>query len=93
MSLWLGCELALCSAVIVNGVDLQNYYSKEPDFQIGITEEACNYLIESSPDTKNMKFFPKSLMNDIETTIGNELHSVENIKGFYPIVGKMARRI
>ena len=88
MSLWLGCELALCSAVIVNGVDLQNYYSKEPDFQIGITEEACNYLIESSPDTKNMKFFPKSLMNDIETTIGNELHSVENIKGFYPIVGK-----
>lgn len=32
-------------------------------------------------------------MNDIETTIGNELHSVENIKGFYPIVGKMARRI
>ena len=21
---------------------LQNYYSKEPDFQIGITEEACN---------------------------------------------------
>lgn len=88
LSLWLGCELALCSAVIVNGVDLQNYYSKEPDFQIGITEEACNYLIESSPDTKNMKFFPKSLMNDIETTIGNELHSVENIKGFYPIVGK-----
>ena len=83
-----GCELALCSAVIVNGVDLQNYYSKEPDFQIGITEEACNYLIESSPDTKNMKFFPKSLMNDIETTIGNELHSVENIKGFYPIVEK-----
>ena len=69
-------------------MDLQNYYSKEPDFQIGITEEACNYLIESSPDTKNMKFFPKSLMNDIETTIGNELHSVENIKGFYPIVGK-----
>lgn len=45
LSLWLGCELALCSAVIVNGVDLQNYYSKEPDFQIGITEEACNYLI------------------------------------------------
>ena len=88
LSLWLGCELALCSAVIVNGVDLQNYYSKEPDFQIGITEEACNYLIESSPDTKNMKFFPKSLMNDIETTIGNELHSVENIKGFYPIVEK-----
>lgn len=35
-----------------------------------------------------MKFFPKSLMNDIETTIGNELHSVENIKGFLPIVGK-----
>ena len=88
LSLWLGCELALCSAVIVNGVDLQNYYSKEPDFQIGITEEACNYLIESSPDTKNMKFFPKSFMNDIETTIGNELHSVENIKGFYPIVEK-----
>lgn len=27
-------------------------------------------------------------MNDIETTIGNELHSVENIKGFYPIVEK-----
>ena len=61
LSLWLGCELALCSAVIVNGVDLQNYYSKEPDFQIGITEEACNYLIESSPDTKNMKFFRSPL--------------------------------
>lgn len=88
LSLWLGCELALYSAVILNGVDLQNYYSKEPDFQIGITEEACNYLIESSPDTKNMHFFPDSLMNDIETAIGNEIHSAENIKGFYPIIGK-----
>ena len=88
LSLWLGCELALCSAVIVNGVDLQNYYKKEPDFQIGITEEACNYLIESSPDTKNMKFFPKSLMNDIETAVGSELYSVKNMKGFYPIIGK-----
>ncbi len=57
MSLWLGCELALCSAVIVNGVDLQNYYSKEPDFQIGITEEACNYLIESSPGHKEYEVF------------------------------------
>lgn len=88
LSLWLGCELALCSAVIVNGVDLQNYYRKEPDFQIGITEEACNYLIESSPDTKNMRFFPKSLMNDIETVVGAELYSVKNMKGFYPIIGK-----
>ena len=88
LSLWLGCELALCSAVIVNGVDLQNYYRKDPDFQIGITEEACNYLIESSPDTKNMKFFPESLMNDIETAAEGELYSIENMKGFYPIIGK-----
>ena len=55
LSLWLGCELALCSAVIVNGVDLQNYYSKEPDFQIGITEEACNYLDITEDDFPEMK--------------------------------------
>lgn len=88
LSLWGGCELALCSAVIVSGVDLQNYYRKEPDFQIGITEEGCNYLIESPLATNNMEFFSKDIMDEVEIAIGKDFHSIKRMKGFYPIVGK-----
>ena len=42
------------------GVDLQNQFMKEPDFQIRITQEACRTLMETSPDTENMVFSRKN---------------------------------
>ena len=60
ISLTIGCGLALGSSVIVKGVDLQNQFMKEPDFQIRITQEACRTLMETSPDTENMVFSRKN---------------------------------
>lgn len=88
ISLTIGCGLALGSSVIVKGVDLQNQFIKEPDFQIRITQEACRTLMETSPDTENMVFFPKEFLENIKQTAGNSLQDETKIQGFYPIIGK-----
>ena len=91
ISLTIGCGLALGSSVIVKGVDLQNQFIKEPDFQIRITQEACSTLMETSPDTENMVFFPKEFLENIKQTAGNSLQDETKIQGFYPIIGKQGR--
>ena len=91
ISLTIGCGLALGSSVIIKGVDLQNQFMKEPDFQIRITQEACSTLMETSPDTENMVFFPKEFLENIKQTAGNSLQDETQIQGFYPIVGKHGR--
>ena len=91
ISLTIGCGLALGSSVIVKGVDLQNQFIKEPDFQIRITQEACRTLMETSPDTENMVFFPKEFLENIKQTAGNSLQDETKIQGFYPIIGKQGR--
>lgn len=91
ISLTIGCGLALGSSVIVKGVDLQNQFMKEPDFQIRITQEACSTLMETSPDTENMVFFPKEFLENIKQTAGNSLQDETKIQGFYPIIGKQGR--
>ena len=91
ISLTIGCGLALGSSVIVKGVDLQNQFIKEPNFQIRITQEACRTLMETSPDTENMVFFPKEFLENIKQTAGNSLQDETKIQGFYPIIGKQGR--
>lgn len=91
ISLTIGCGLALGSSVIVKGVDLQNQFMKEPDFQIRITQEACSTLMETSPDTENMVFFPNEFLENIKQTVGNSLRDETQIQGFYPIVGENGR--
>ena len=58
--------MALWSAVMVRGIDLQNRYLKEPDFRISLTPEACTTLMETSPDTEHMVFFPKGLLEEAQ---------------------------
>ena len=77
--------------MIVKGVDLQNQFMKEPDFQIHITQEACSTLMETSPNTENMVFFPKEFLENIKQTAGNSLQDETKIQGFYPIIGKQGR--
>ena len=91
ISLTIGCGLALGSSVIVKGVDLQNQFMKEPDFQIHITQEACSTLMETSPDTENMVFFPNEFLENIKQTARNSLQDETLIQGFYPIIGKQGR--
>ena len=91
ISLTIGCGIALASSVIVRGVDIQNRFLKEPDFRIGITQEACQTLMETSPDTENMVFFSKDLLEDIEWTAGNSMGNESQLLGFYPIIGTNGR--
>ena len=69
----------------------QNQFIKEPDFQIRIKQEACRTLMETSPDTENMVFFPKEFLENIKQTAGNSLQDETKIQGFYPIIGKQGR--
>ena len=91
ITLTIGCGIALASSVIVRGVDIQNRFLKEPDFRIGITQEACQTLMETSPDTENMVFFSKDLLEDIEQTAGNSMGNESQLFGFYPIIGTNGR--
>lgn len=87
----MGCGLALGSSVMVRGVDLQNRYLKEPDFQITLTQEACTTLMETSPDTEHMVFFPKELLEEVQKIAGDSIQDEVQIQGFYPIIGKNGR--
>ena len=91
ISLTIGCGLALGSSVIVKGVDLQNQFHERTDFQIHITQEACSTLMETSPNTENMVFFPNEFLENIKQTAGNSLRDETQIQGFYPIVGENGR--
>ena len=66
-------------------------FIKEPDFQIRITQEACSTLMETSPDTENMVFFPNEFLENIKQTAGNSLRDETQIQGSYPIVGENGR--
>ncbi|MFR2749608.1 hypothetical protein [Eubacterium ramulus] len=59
ISLTIGCGLALGSSVIVKGVDLQNQFMKEPDFQIRITQEACEHTDGNFPEYRKYGLFPE----------------------------------
>ncbi len=91
ISLTMGCGLALWSAVMVRGVDLKNRYLKEPDFRISLTPEACTTLMETSPDTEHMVFFPKGLLEEVQKIAGDSIQDEVQIQGFYPIIGKNGR--
>lgn len=91
ISLTMGCGLALGSSVMVRGVDLQNRYLKEPDFQITLTQEACTTLMETSPDTEHMVFFPQELLEEVQKIAGDSIQDEVQIQGFYPIIGKNGR--
>ena len=92
ISLTIGCGLALGSSVIVKGVDLQNQFIKEPDFQIRITQEACRTLMGNLPGyRKILAFFPTEFLENIKQTAGNSLQDETKIQGFYPIIGKQGR--
>ena len=47
--------------------------------------------METSPDTENMVFFSKDLLEDIEWTAGNSMGNESQLLGFYPIIGTNGR--
>lgn len=70
VSLFLGCEVALCSVFISNGTNTLNKINNRPDFLIGTRKEAVHeYLFELD------NAGDKSLLNE------NMLMKLENIKG------------
>ncbi|MEE1444829.1 MAG: ABC transporter permease [Blautia sp.] len=87
-SLTMGCGLALCSVVLEKGTDIENRFLAEPDFRISITQKACQTLMETSPDTKHMVFFPEAWLGNLQDVAGDSLQNIEKIYGFYPIVGE-----
>lgn len=91
ISLAAGCGLALCSSVLVRGVDVENRFLQEPDFRIYLSPEVCSTLIEKSPDTENMVFFPDELLKEINNITEGYQQNENRIQGFYPIVGTYGR--
>ena len=78
----------VCSVVLAKGTDIENRFLAEPDFRISITQKACQTLMETSPDTKHMVFFPEAWLGNLQDVAGDSLQNIEKIYGFYPIVGE-----
>lgn len=87
-SLVLGCEIALCSFMVVKGVDMENLLSENPDFRIGLTQKACTAMMEYSPDTAKLEFFPQETIKEIQGIADNGKETEYLVRGFIPIIKK-----
>lgn len=87
-SIILGCEIALCSSMLVKGVDLRNKFLMNPDFEIGTTQNACITLIENSPDTWKMTMFPDDVIEEARNIGSEEKDSFHMVEGYIPIVDR-----
>lgn len=85
-SLTIGCALALCSVMLAKGTDVENRFLAEPDFQISVTQKACQTLMETSPDTEHMVFFPEKQLKELKEIAGDTIQDRKELHGFYPIV-------
>lgn len=86
LSLALGCEMAMVSAVVTGGMDLMNRLEQNPDFQISVTREACVTLMEHSPDTWKWTYFDDAMAGNAADIAGVGKEAVSKIEGFIPIV-------
>lgn len=65
LTLFLGCETALCATVIFRGLDSQNERNQNPDFQIGITKEALDhYPYAEAKEAETAIIFDKTLLEE-----------------------------
>ena len=62
-----------------------------PDFEIGITQNACITLIENSPDTWKMTMFPDDVIEEARNIGSEEKDSFHMVEGYIPIVDQIGR--
>lgn len=85
ISLFIGCEIALCTIVITKGTDKMNELLQNPDFQIGteyntVGEFLVDYIFGADNDKS---LFDKTLVDRIAKVDGVDKNSMGMIFGCY----------
>lgn len=93
LSLTIGCEIALGSSVIALGTDSINKLSQNPDFEIGITQNAANNLLENSETSSEKRLLAESLISDMLVKCDLKNEDLSKTYGFIPIYDESAHSV
>ena len=85
ISLTIGCGIAIGSCVLALGTDSLNRLSQNPDFEIRITQNAINNLLENSDDSSEKQLITESMISDLlhKSDLNNE--NLLKTYGYLPI--------
>lgn len=92
-SLTIGCEIALGSCVLALGTDSINRLSQNPDFQIGITQNAINNLLENSDSLSEKQLITESMILKTLQKFGLNNDNLIKIYGYIPIYDESMQNV
>ncbi len=93
VSLTIGCEIALGSCVLALGTDPINRLSQNPDFEIGITQNAIKNLLENNDYSSEKQLITEATVSKILYKTGLSADDISNIYGYLPIYDKSAQNV
>lgn len=89
VSLFIGCEIALLSAFILDGTDIMNQFTEQADFSIGTQKDAVQAYLTPSNMVNELEvdreksLFDEALVEKIIQLDGMEKKSIEQTYGCY----------
>lgn len=94
ISLALGCEIGLCSIVIMNGTDIIHKLEKNPDFKIGTTKEVCAAApLMNDSEMVNSAIFKEEQIEALRQQIGLDEKSIKRISGSLVNIDEEAEKV
>ncbi len=93
LSLTIGCEIALGSCVMTLGTDSINKLSQNPDFEIGITQNAANNLLENNESSSTNRLLAESLISEMLVKCDLKNENLSKEYGFIPIYDESAQSV
>ncbi|MGO5237626.1 FtsX-like permease family protein [Bilifractor sp. LCP21S3_E12] len=82
--LFLGCEMALVSYTLASGADYEKAFLAIPDFQVGITQNACANMRENLSENTENQMFTSGMVHDLTDNLHDSIRDIRFVKGYFP---------
>ena len=82
--LFLGCEMALVSYTLASGADYEKAFLAIPDFQVGITQNACANMRENLSENTENQMFTSGMVHDLTDNLHDSICDIRFVKGYFP---------
>ena len=82
--LFLGCEMALASLTLASGADYEKAFSAIPDFQVGVTQNACANMRENLSENAENQMFTSGMVHDLTENLHDSICDIRFVKGYFP---------
>jgi len=82
--LFLGCEMALVSHTLASGADYEKAFLAIPDFQVGITQNACANMRENLSENTENQMFTSGMVHDLTDNLHDSICDIRFVKGYFP---------